>query len=50
MEAVHNVLSDYLFYSMMYLRDAKALWDHLNATYGASDAGKELYTMESFND
>jgi hypothetical protein len=48
--AVRNVLSDYLFDTMMHLRDAKALWDHLNATYGASDAGKELYTMESFND
>jgi hypothetical protein len=47
--AVRNVLSDYLFDSMMHLRDAKALCDHLNATYGASDAGKELYTMESFN-
>jgi hypothetical protein len=47
MGAVRNVLSDYLFDFMMHLRDAKALWDHLNATYGASDAGKELYTMES---
>jgi hypothetical protein len=47
---VRNMLSDYLFDSMMHLRDAKALWDHRNATYGASDAGKELYTMESFND
>jgi hypothetical protein len=48
--AVRNVLSDYLFDYMMHLRDAKALWDHLNATYGASDAGKKLYTMERFND
>lgn len=48
--AVRNVLSDYLFDTIMHLRDAKALWDHLNATYGASDADKELYTMESFND
>jgi hypothetical protein len=30
--AVRNVLLDYLFDSMMHLRDAKALWDHLNAT------------------
>jgi hypothetical protein len=35
---------------MMHIRDAKALWDHLNTTYGASDAGKELYIMESFHD
>jgi hypothetical protein len=44
------VFSDYLFDSMMHIKDAKAMWDHLNATYGASDAGKELYIMESFND
>jgi hypothetical protein len=48
--AVRNVLSDHLFDSMIHIKDAKALWDHLNATYGASDAGKELYIMESFND
>jgi hypothetical protein len=50
MGVVRNVLSDHLFDSMMHIRDAKAMWDHLNATYGASDAGKELYTMERFND
>jgi hypothetical protein len=48
--AVRNVLSTHLFDSMMHIRDAKAMWDHLNTTYGASDAGKELYIMESFND
>jgi hypothetical protein len=32
------------------MTDAKTLWDYLNATYGASDAGKELYIMESFHD
>jgi hypothetical protein len=48
MGAMHNVLSDHLFDSMMHIRDAKAMWDHLNATYDASDAGKELYIMESF--
>jgi hypothetical protein len=35
---------------MMHTRDTKALWDHLNTTYGISDAGKELYIMESFHD
>jgi hypothetical protein len=45
--AVRNVLLDYLFDSMMHLRDTKALWDHLNATYDTSDAGKELYTMRA---
>jgi hypothetical protein len=32
------------------MTDAKTLWDYLNATYSASDAGKELYIMESFHD
>jgi transposase-like protein len=48
--AVRNVLSDHLFDSMMHIKDTKAMWDHLNATYGALDVGKELYIMESFND
>jgi hypothetical protein len=48
--AVRNVLSDHLFDSMMHIRDAKDLWDHLNTTYGALDASKELYIMESFHD
>jgi hypothetical protein len=43
-------MSDHLFDSMMHIQDAKALWDHLNTTYGASDVGKELYIMESFHD
>jgi hypothetical protein len=42
--------SDHLFDLMMHIKDTKAMWDHLNATYGASDADKELYIMESFND
>jgi hypothetical protein len=47
---VRNVLSDHLFDIMKHIRDAKALWDHLNTTYGASNAGKELYIMKSFHD
>ena len=35
---------------MMYMRDAKIPWDHPNATYDASDTGKELYIMERFHD
>jgi hypothetical protein len=46
---VCNVLSNHLFDSIMHIRDIKAMWDHLNATYGTSDAGKELYIRESFN-
>jgi hypothetical protein len=50
MGAVRNVLLDHLFDSMMHIKDTKDLWDHINATYGASDIGEELYIMESFND
>ena len=50
MGAVQNVLSDHLFDSTLHIKDAKTLWDHLNATYGASDAGSELYIMLSFYD
>ncbi|KAK1661925.1 hypothetical protein QYE76_050084 [Lolium multiflorum] len=32
------------------LRDGKELWDALNAKFGATDAGSELYIMESFHD
>ena len=45
-----NVPSDHLFDSTLHIKDAKTLWDHLNATYGASDASSELYIMESFHD
>ena len=46
--AVLNVLSDHLFNSTLHIKDAKTLWNHLNATYGASDTCSELYIMESF--
>jgi hypothetical protein len=39
-----------IYDAIMHMRDAKVLWDYLNATYGASDTGKELYLMESFHD
>jgi hypothetical protein len=44
---MRNVLLDHLFDSMMHIKDVKAMWDHLNATCGASDAGKELYTWSA---
>jgi hypothetical protein len=34
----------------MHITDAKELWDALVAKYDATDAGSELYTMESFHD
>jgi hypothetical protein len=30
--------------------DGKELWDALTTKYGASDAGSDLYIMESFHD
>ena len=47
---MQNVLSDHLFDSTLLIKDAKTLWDHLNAIYGALDADSELYIMESFHD
>ena len=46
--AMHNVLSDHLFDSTLHMTDAKTPWDYLNATYGASDAGKELTSWRAF--
>ncbi|KAK1608021.1 hypothetical protein QYE76_031694 [Lolium multiflorum] len=34
----------------MHITDGKELWDALNAKFGATDAGSELYIMESFHD
>ena len=32
------------------LPTGKAIWDALEARYGVSDAGSELYIMEQFHD
>jgi hypothetical protein len=37
-----NVLADHLVDVVLHIRDAKALWDHLNAR-------NELYIMENFS-
>src|SRR3954466_15283277 len=34
----------------MHIKDAKELWEALNTKFGATDAGSELYIMESFHD
>ena len=34
----------------MHIEDGKELWDALKAKFGATDAGSELYIMESFHD
>ena len=45
-----SILADRLCDVYMHITDGKELWDALNANFGASDAGSELYTMESFPD
>jgi len=47
---VISVLADRLVDVYMHITDAKELWDVLVAKYDATDAGSELYTMESFHD
>src|SRR6185437_4979491 len=44
------VLHDHLVDVYIHITDAKELWDALAAKYDATDAGSELYTMESFHD
>ena len=47
---VLSVLEGRLRDVYMHITDAKELWDALDAKFGATDAGSELYVMESFND
>ena len=41
-----SILGDRLCDVYMHIQSAKELWDTLNAKFGASDAGSELYIME----
>jgi hypothetical protein len=45
-----SVLSDHICDVYMHIQSAKELWDTLNAKFGASDAGSELYIMEQYHD
>ena len=47
---VLSALADRLCDVYMHIKDGKELWDALNAKFGATDAGSELYIMESFHD
>ena len=47
---VISVLADHLVDVYRHITDAKELWDASVAEYDATDAGSELYTMESFHD
>jgi hypothetical protein len=44
------VLGDTIVDAYVPLQTGKELWDALEARYGASDAGSELYVMEQFHD
>ena len=47
---VLSVLDARLCDVYMHIEDGKELWDALKAKFGATDAGSELYIMESFHD
>ncbi|WVZ71732.1 LOW QUALITY PROTEIN: hypothetical protein U9M48_020279 [Paspalum notatum var. saurae] len=48
--AILSALTDRLVDVYMHIKDGKELWDALEAKFGASDAGRDLYIMESFHD
>jgi hypothetical protein len=48
--AIISVLVDNLVDTYLQKRTGKDIWDALEAQYGASDAGSELYIMEQFID
>ena len=50
MGCVTSVLVDRLVDVYMHITDANELWDASVAKYDATNAGNELYTMESFHD
>ena len=47
---VISVIGDKLVDAYLHMRNAKELWDALEAKFGATDAGSELYAMEQFHD
>ncbi|WVZ50723.1 hypothetical protein U9M48_001951 [Paspalum notatum var. saurae] len=48
--AIQSALTDHLVDVYMHIKDGKELWDALEAKFGASDAGSDLYIIESFHD
>ncbi|WVZ84596.1 hypothetical protein U9M48_031619 [Paspalum notatum var. saurae] len=45
-----SALTDRLCDVYMHIKEGKELWDALDAKFGASDAGSDLYIMENFHD
>jgi hypothetical protein len=50
MGAILSVLVDHLIDVNMQYTDMKEMWDALTTKYGSSNAGSDLYVMESFHD
>jgi hypothetical protein len=48
--AILSVLGDTIVDAYVALQTGKSMWDALEAKYGVSDAGSELYVMEQFHD
>ena len=48
--AILSVLGDSMVDAYVPLQTGKEMWDALEAKYGVSDAGCELYVMEQFHD
>ena len=48
--AILSVLGDTIVDAYVPLHTGKEMWDALEAKYGVSDAGCELYVMEQFHD
>jgi enamine deaminase RidA (YjgF/YER057c/UK114 family) len=48
--ALLNITGDLLVDAYVQLPTGMAMWDALEARYGVSDAGSELYVMEQFPD
>jgi hypothetical protein len=48
--AILSVLGDTIVNVYVPLQTSKETWDALEAKYGVSDAGSELYVMEQFHD
>jgi hypothetical protein len=48
--ALLSIIGDSLVDAYVQLLTGKAMWDAIEACYGVSDAGSELYVMEQFHD
>lgn len=45
-----SMLEDFIVDAQLTMSTCKEIWDTLEAKYGVSDVGSELYVMEQFHD